>query len=312
MSGPVEVKDVEESEPRPTAGLETVVTESRLAAVGAMQVRRALPTRGRRTVGAWCFADHYGPADVSERFRPDIGPHPHMGLQTVTWLIEGEVVHRDSLGSEQPIRPGQLNLMTAGRGVAHAEEAPDGYRGPIHGIQLWVAQPSATREGAAAFEHHVELPTAELGGCVATVIVGGFAGVMSTARRDSDHFGTDLDLRPGRAVLPIDPQYEHALLVASGSLAVGEDVVVPGRLLYLPAGRDELAVDCTDPSRALLLGGVPFGEQLLMWWNFVARSREEIDAAYEDWASGSDRFGEVASGLARIETAGPPWRRDGR
>lgn len=313
MSGPVEVSDVEESEPRrPDAPPVSVVTESRLAEVGAMQVRRALPTKGRRTVGAWCFADHYGPAEVTERFRPDIGPHPHMGLQTVTWLIEGEVVHRDSLGSEQPIRPGQLNLMTAGRGVAHAEEAPGAYRGPIHGIQLWVAQPSATRDGAAAFEHHGELPQVELDGCDATVVIGGFAGATSTARRDSDHFGADLVLRAGRTVLPVDRRYEHALLVTLGALTVraaGSDTLAPGRLLYLAPGRDELVLDSPEPSRALLLGGVPFGEELVMWWNFVARTREEVDAAYDEWESGSDRFGSVASELARIDTTAPLWRR---
>lgn len=314
MSGPVEAtdveaSDVEESERRRDAQPVAVVTESRLAEVGAMQVRRALPTRGRRTVGAWCFADHYGPAEVNDRFRPDIGPHPHMGLQTVTWLIDGEVVHRDSLGSEQPIRPGQLNLMTAGRGVAHAEEAPGAYRGPIHGIQLWVAQPSATRDGAAAFEHHAELPRVECDGCEATVIVGEFGGAVSTARRDSDHCGVDLSVPAGRTVLPVDPRYEHAVVVALGAVSVGDDTVAPGRLLYLGPGRDELVLDCAEPSRALLLGGVPFGEELLMWWNFVARTREEVDAAYDDWEAGSDRFGSVASGLARIDTTGPFWRR---
>ena len=130
------------------------LSDSREERVGQIRVRRALPRRGRRTVGAWCFADHMGPADVSENSGLDIGPHPHIGLQTVTWLIDGQVLHRDSLGSEQVIKAGQLNLMTAGNAVAHAEEATGHYRGALAGIQLWVALPEATRHGTAAFEHH--------------------------------------------------------------------------------------------------------------------------------------------------------------
>src|SRR3954452_14512550 len=153
------------------------VTESHNAVVVRFNVAGALPRRGRRTVGAWCFADHMGPADVTESSGLYVGPHPHMGLQTVTWLLAGEALHHDSLGSEQVIAPGQLNLMTAGGGVATAEEATDSSSGRLHGIQLWVAQPDETRHGDAAFEHHAELPQVELGGADATVLVGDFGGV---------------------------------------------------------------------------------------------------------------------------------------
>ena len=155
MSGPVSTRDVP-----PVGGAtdaepcEVEVTDSRSAAVGALRVRRALPRRARRTVGAWCFADHIGPDQVTDEEGLDIGPHPHIGLHTVTWLLRGEVLHRDSLGTEQVIRPGQLNLMTAGHGVVHSEESAGAYRGELHGVQLWVAQPSATRDGAPDFEHH--------------------------------------------------------------------------------------------------------------------------------------------------------------
>src|SRR5947209_4908276 len=172
MSGPLDSQD---SSDRTVATAEppvVEVTDSREATVGTMRVRRALPRRQRRTVGAWCFVDHMGPQQVTEAHGPDIGPHPHMGLHTVTWLVDGAVLHRDSLGSEQLIRPGQLNLMTAGHGVVHAEEAVDGYRGTLHGVQLWVAQPAATRDDGAAFEQHAELPVVEQGGAVATVLVG--------------------------------------------------------------------------------------------------------------------------------------------
>src|SRR3546814_593223 len=179
MSGPVSERDVEPVSERDSADPpEVELTDSREAMVGEMRVRRALPRRTRRTVGAWCFADHMGPADVTEERGIDIGPHPHIGLQTVTWLFAGEILHRDTLGSEQVIRPGQLNLMTAGHGVAHSEEATGRYAGPLHGIQLWVAQPAETRDGAPAFEHHAELPVVELDAATATVLVASSAAPL--------------------------------------------------------------------------------------------------------------------------------------
>ena len=159
------------------------VLTSHEAQVGSLTVRRALPQRRRRTVGAWCFADHMGPADVTEGSGLDIGPHPHTGLQTVTWLIDGEALHRDSLGSEQVISAGQLNLMTAGYGVSHAEEATGHYRGTLQGIQLWIAQSDATRDGSPGFEHHAELPRLEIGEASATVLIGDFNGARSPATR---------------------------------------------------------------------------------------------------------------------------------
>jgi redox-sensitive bicupin YhaK (pirin superfamily) len=279
--------------------------ESRETEVGAMRVRRALPRRAHRTVGPWCFADHMGPAAVTEQHGLDIGPHPHIGLQTVTWLVAGEARHRDSLGSDQVLRPGQLNLMTAGAGVAHAEEATGTYRGPLHGIQLWVAQPDATRSGAAAFEHHPELPCVELDGAAATVLVGELGGATSPARRDTDHVGVELTLAPGRATAPLRDEYEHALIVLEGSTAVEGTTVVPGHVAYLGTGRDELALETGEPTRAMLLGGVPFPTPIVMWWNFVARTNDELRAAHDAWQSGSARFGGVASSLPRIPA--PSW-----
>jgi len=262
--------------------------------VGDATVRRALPRRGHRTVGAWCFADHLEGRGV------DIGPHPHIGLQTVTWLLEGQVLHRDSLGSEQLIRPGQLNLMTAGGGVSHAEETPPGWSGHVHGVQLWVAQPSSTRDGAAAFEHHAELPTVDFGAAVATELVG----PTSPARRDTDHLGLDLDVRAGRCEVPLDATHEHALLVLTGRLRVGGESFASDELAYLPPGRAELVLDAEEPARALLLGGTPFPETIQMWWNFVARADAELDEAATDWNAGHERFGRVASPLARIPAPG--------
>jgi len=166
------------------------LSDSRDEQVGKIRVRRALPRKGRRTVGAWCFADHMGPADVTENSGLDVGPHPHIGLQTVTWLTDGQVLHRDSLGSEQVIKPGQLNLMTSGSAVTHAEEATGHYRGTLEGIQLWVALPEASRHGAASFEHHADLPQTDLEGTVATVLVGAFADLSSPARHDTPWSGS--------------------------------------------------------------------------------------------------------------------------
>jgi redox-sensitive bicupin YhaK (pirin superfamily) len=282
------------------------ITPSREAVVGALTVRRALPQKARRTVGAWCFADHMGPADVTADGQVDIGPHPHMGLQTVTWLLSGELLHRDSLGSEQPIKPGQLNLMTAGRGVSHAEEEARGYRGEVQGIQLWVAQPSSTRHGDPAFEHHGSLPAADLKGGTATVLIGTFADVSSPARRDSDHLGVDLDLH-GPSLVPLNPAYEYGVIVLVGALEVEGRTVTPGHLAYLGTGRAECAFDVREPTRALLLGGLSFEEQVVMWWNFVGRDRDEMVEAYRHWSADDGWFGHVSSGLARVPTDPPYW-----
>lgn len=289
------------------------VTESHTATVGRLKVRRALPRRGRRTVGAWCFADHMGPADVTETSGLDIGPHPHIGLQTVTWLLDGAALHRDSLGSEQLIAPGQLNLMTAGHGVSHSEEATGRYRGRLEGIQLWIAQPDETRNGAQAFEHHGSLPQVELSGATATILIGEFAAVESPARHDTPLTGIDLDFHGGAASateLPLRPEWEYALVVLRGAVelvAPGAQTVIPGQLAYLGEHRNELTLRGDRGTRALLLGGEPFRERILMWWNFVGRSVEEFAAARDAWQQADERFGRVASSLPRIPAPAPYW-----
>ena len=273
-------------------------------------MRRALPQRQRRTVGAWCFADHFGPDPDGRSGPPAIGPHPHCGLHTVTWLLEGELVHRDSLGSDQEIRPGQLNLMTAGHGVSHAEEAATSYRSGYHGVQLWVAQPETTRHGPAAFEHHAELPQVELDGALATVLVGGLVGManaVSPARADTALVGADLRVRSGTTTVPLDSAFEHALVVLTGSVTVDGRSLDSGALGYLEPGRDQLELGASDVVRLLLLGGVPFESPVVMWWNFVGRSHEEMSAASRAWNVGSDRFGETDSSLARIPAPKTPW-----
>ena len=258
-------------------------------------------------MGAWCFADHMGPADVTENSGLDVGPHPHIGLQTVTWLIDGQLLHRDSLGSEQVLRPGQLNLMTSGGAVSHAEEATGHYRGSLEGIQLWIALPEATRHGGADFEHRADLPHLELGGAVATVLVGDFGDLTSPARHDTPLVGVDLNLH-GAITVPLHQEWEYALVVLEGAVGVDGTALVPGKLGYLGRGRTELSLDVREPTRAMLLGGEPFEEPILMWWNFVARSRAEIDTAYASWARQDDRFGRVRSTLPWIPGKEPFWR----
>lgn len=303
MSGPVRPDD-RQCENEPIAGVE--LREGRHAEVGGLPVTRVLPTKARRTVGPWCFVDLAGPADAEQPDPMEVGPHPHIGLSTVTWLLEGEALHSDSLGTEQVIRPGRLNLMSAGHGVAHAELAA---KPPFRGVQMWLAQPEATRHGPPAFTHHAELPQVELGGLAdGLVLVGTALGVTSPARQDWPTVGVELSLRQGRLALPADRSFEHAVVPLDGRIRVGDDVVEPGWVALVPAGFEELPIEAGhDGARLLLLGGLPFAERIEMWWNFVARDKAEIEQAWREWAERTDRFGAVPSTLARIEAPRPPW-----
>jgi redox-sensitive bicupin YhaK (pirin superfamily) len=282
------------------------VSAGREATVGTTRVLRILPQRTRRMVGAWCFADHLGPTPADDG-AGGIGPHPHMGLHTVTWLVAGELLHRDSLGSEQSIRPGQLNLMTAGRGVSHAEEPTDRRGGSLHGIQLWVAQPDATRFGPPGFEHHPELPRVESAAATTTVLVGESGGSVSPARADTELVGMDVQLRAGTTVVPLNPSFEHGAVVLAGAVELEGQPLIPGYLAYLAPGRDELAMVSRGDTRLLVLGGVPFGSPVVMWWNFVGRDRQEMTVASMAWNAGSDQFGETGSSLGRTAAPVPPW-----
>jgi quercetin 2,3-dioxygenase len=258
------------------------------------RVRRLLPNLGRRLVGAWAFVDHYGPDDVSGGAGMQVAPHPHTGLQTVSWLLEGEVHHRDSLGSDVQFGPGQLALMTAGHGIAHAEQSPVSHPRYLHGAQLWVALPDGHRETAPAFEHHATLPGFTSDGLTATVLMGSFGGATSPGRAYTPLMGADLDLAAGADVeVPLEPGFEYGLLASSGSATVEGAPLDRGAMLYLGTGRRSLRLTAAEPARLLLLGGEPFEERLVMWWNFVGRSGEEIADYAEQWNAESERFGEV-------------------
>jgi quercetin 2,3-dioxygenase len=262
---------------------------------GGLSVHRALPHSTRRLVGPWCFLDHFGPQHFAGGKPMDVPPHPHIGLQTVTWIIAGEVLHKDSLGNEQLIRPGALNLMTAGNGIAHSEETPPENSHQLHGLQLWTALPALDRQGKAAFDHYPALPAAGFGACRAVLLMGSLGGQRSPAAAYSPIVGAELTAeRDGSAALPLEPAFEHALLLIEGSAALEGEALLPDRLYYLGAGRERLALGVRAGLRLMLIGGAPFGESILMWWNFVARTPEEIAQARSDWQA-HRRFGEVAA-----------------
>ncbi len=270
-----------------------VAREVPLGGPRMMLVRRTLPHRDRRTVGAWCFVDHFGPQEASDGTVMHVPPHPHTGLQTVTWLIEGEVLHQDSLGSVQRIAPGELNLMTAGDGIAHAEDSIANGSPRLHGVQLWVALPDADRHQQPHFEHHALLPMFGDGAVVTTVIIGELAGERSAALSYSPLLAAEVAIAGGGTVrLPVESEFEHAVLAVEG-IPEADGVAVPtSSMLYLGPERRHLSLSSAEGARVLLLGGTPFAENLLMWWNFVARDHDEIAQARADWEAGR-RFGPV-------------------
>jgi redox-sensitive bicupin YhaK (pirin superfamily) len=222
-----------------------------------------------------------------------VGPHPHIGLQTVTWLLEGEVLHRDSVGSVQLIKPGQLNVMTSGKGISHSEETPKENSGHMHGLQFWVALPDESRNVDPHFEHIADVPSAEVDGVTFNVFAGTAFGVTCDAKYYSPIVGFDAHLRgAGSPTIPVEPDFEHAVLVTSGAVTIDGETVEPGWLGYLGTGRDSVTLEHDGDAHVAILGGEPFGEEIYMWWNFVARSADEIREARNDWAEGR-RFPEV-------------------
>jgi quercetin 2,3-dioxygenase len=262
-----------------------------LGGIRGIQVDRVLPQRGLPTVGAWCFLDVFGPHREPMR----VLPHPHIGLQTVTWPLSGEIHHRDSVGSDVLVRPGQLNLMTGGHGVAHSEISPAD-DSALHGLQLWVALPADKATMAPAFEQHVDLPHYTRDGVAGTVFVGALGDAVSPATVHTPLVGADLTIADGAdTAIPLRPEFEHAVLAVEGSPVVAGVTIPRGQLLYLGTGRAELAVSTSEPVRAVLLGGEPFPDELVMWWNFVGRSHDEIATARAAWeAADESRFGAVA------------------
>ena len=260
----------------------------------AMTVRRTLPQRQRSLIGAWCFADHYGPDDVGATGGMDVPPHPHTGLQTVSWLFSGEVEHRDSGGHHALVRPGELNLMTGGRGISHSEVSTPATR-VLHGVQLWVALPDSARDAPRALQHHVP-PAVRVAGATARVFLGSLLGTSSPVPTFTPLLGAEITLDPGtRLRVAVDTAFEHGVLADTDGISLEGTDVGPGDLGYVGPGLGALTLssDAAEPARLVLLGGPPFEEDILMWWNFVGRSHEEIERFRAEWQSGSDRFGAV-------------------
>jgi quercetin 2,3-dioxygenase len=269
------------------------ILPGRRTELGSLEIVRALPRRQRRMVGPWCFLDRYGPIRFREEKAMDVAPHPHIGLQTVSWLVSGEIIHKDSLGCEALMRAGQLNLMTSGRGIAHSEETPPRNSGELDGVQLWVALPDTERQIEPLFDHYASLPVFSLGSAALTLIIGRLLDHESPARAFSPIVGAEIAFAKSGAIdLPLQTSFEHALFVLHGEAALDGGPATPAALHYIHSGQDAVRIDGRENCRLLLIGGEPFAEPILMWWNFVARTHEEIAKAREDWAE-HERFGEV-------------------
>ena len=275
--------------------IETVVLPRTRDLADGFDIRRVLPASGRRMVGPFVFFDHFGPRLLRAGSGLDVRPHPHIGLATVTYLYEGQVLHRDSLGSVQLIRPGEVNWMTAGRGIAHSERTPPELRARdsvIFGVQLWVGLPKTQEETAPSFEHRdaQSLPLLEGEGLRLRVIAGSFGRTRSPVATFSATLCVDSELAAG-ARLALAPEHEErAVYITSGEIEIGSDRFQPGRLLVLAPGR-EVQLSACSASRLLLLGGETMDGPRHLWWNFVSSSRERIEQAKADWKDG--RFGKI-------------------
>jgi hypothetical protein len=289
-----------------SGGIERIA--SRKAQIGGgITIDRLLPLRTRRRIGAWCFLDHAGPA----HFEPGAGmlveAHPHIGLQTFTWLIEGEALHRDSLGNEQVLRPGQVNLMTAGRGISHTEESLPNQR-VLHAAQLWIALPPSKQDMPPAFDHYPDLPIWTERGVTFTLLAGSFAGRIAPARVHTPLVGMDLQ-SPAVATLDLalDASFEYGFMVLEGSMTLAGEAFQTNELAFLPAGAASARPTLSADSRVLLIGGTPATDDITIWWNFVG-SKEAITRAQADWIAEGPRFGSVKGfEHRRLTPPALPW-----
>ena len=309
--------------PDPTLGdrascqaIETLIVP-RAVDLGEMTVRRALPSVKRQMVGPFIFFDQMGPAEFLTDQGIDVRPHPHINLATVTYLFDGEIRHRDSLGTDIPIRPGAVNWMRAGRGIVHSERTSEQRRESgqrLFGIQTWVALPEDQEESDPDFAHHGDeaLPVIESGGASARLIAGDAFGARSPLETASDTLYADIRLDPG-ATVPIDATHEErALYTIEGTIEIAGDAFEPGQLLVLRPG-DAHAVTATSRARVMLFGGAPMGGPRYIWWNFVSSRPERIEQAKEEWSKG--RFdtvpGDEAEFIPLPENAGKARRAEG-
>jgi redox-sensitive bicupin YhaK (pirin superfamily) len=258
--------------------------------IGGFEVRRALPTAKRRLVGPFIFFDRMGPALLRAGQALDVRPHPHIGLSTVTYLFDGKIRHRDSLGTEMVIAPGDVNLMTAGRGIVHSERTPEELRGApmsVSGLQTWLALPDGKEEVAPLFENtaSAELPEFDDEGASGRVVIGAFDGLKSPVRAASDTLYADIRLKPGASArIPADAE-ERAIYTLEGTVTISGDSFPDNRLLVFKPG-DEIVVSSEQGAHFMLFGGASLGSKRYIWWNFVSSSKERIEQAKEEWKTG--------------------------
>jgi redox-sensitive bicupin YhaK (pirin superfamily) len=279
-------RDPAPGDARATDAIDLVIVP-RSVDVGHFAVRRALPHVNRRMVGPFIFFDHFGPAEFHAGQGIDVRPHPHIGLATVTFLFDGEIMHRDSLGTAAAIRPGEVNWMTAGRGIVHSERTAPDHRTegePIHGLQCWVALPAAEEETTPAFSHHdsATLPLVTEEGKTVRIIAGSAYGARSPVATLWETLFADVTLAAG-AALPVDTEIEErALYLVSGEVEIAGDRFAPGRLLLFRP-RDPITVKAASDARLVLLGGAPMDGPRHIWWNFVSSRKDRIEQAKTDW-----------------------------
>jgi quercetin 2,3-dioxygenase len=290
----------------PSGPEELLLTARRVYLGKTTEVARALPDRQIRMIGAWCFLDHYGPEDVSGSAGMQVWAHPHTGLQTVSWLFEGEIEHRDSLGSQAMVRPGELNIMTAGRGIVHSEISQPDKPPMLHGVQLWVALRDAVRDRGPAFESYADLPDLTRPGVRGKVLIGEVAGVSSPAPAYSPLCGAELSLDAGAEVsLGVEEGFEYGIFLVAGSIVAESTMIGVDQLLYLGDGRPTIRLRSPYGGRAIMLGGEPFTEEMVMWWNFIGRSHQEIVEFRSAWEGRDPRFPPIVSRSEKVMEAPP-------
>lgn len=275
-----------------------------LGGIRAMTVRRTIPHRSRSMVGAWCFADHYGPDDVTAGAGMQVAPHPHTALQTVTWLFAGEIEHRDSLGTVQTVRPGELNLMTAGHGISHSEGSTPERPPALHGVQLWTALPADSGGVAPHFEHLGKdvLPRFGRGDAQITLLAGEMFGYRAPTKTYSPLMGAEIVLPSGGEVrLELNPQFEYGVLADTAGIQVHGAHLERSQLAYMPPGQSTVTFSSPAPGRFMLLGGEPFNEDIVMWWNFIGRSHDEVVAARDEWMAAVNQYGADGQPLTGVD-----------
>lgn len=268
----------------------TRIIRLRQAEIGmGTKIRRALPYRDLRRIGAWCFLDHAGPVHFTDKGL-DVGPHPHVGLQTFTWMIDGELLHRDSLGHEQLIKPKQVNLMTAGHGIVHSETTPVGVH-DFHSAQLWIALPKEYKDVAPRFEHFPLLPEKIKNGVEYTVLMGDFDQMKSPVPSYSPLVGVDIRAQNAQTIrLALRTDFEYGVLVLQGKAVIADSILDIEQLFYSPVGADELVIHLEAGCHLLFIGGEPYTDSFAIWWNFVVHDQAELQQAHQDWQLRTGRF----------------------